>query len=88
MEERETWGREDRFNYSNSANGTFILINGAQEAVQPGSSFKDIVGEHALNAGFGKFRVLLNGEEIKPAQAPALISEGDKIEVRAYDIAG
>lgn len=88
MEERETWGREDRFNYNNSANGTFILINGAQTEVQPGTSFKAVVGEHALNAGFGKFRVLLNGEEIKPAQAPALINEGDKIEVRSYDIAG
>ena len=88
-EERENvWGRsEDRFDYSD-AMGTCILINGAQEPVQPGRDFREVVGEFALSAGFGKFRVLLNGEEINPAQAPALINEGDKVEIRAYDKAG
>jgi hypothetical protein len=88
MENNETWGRtNDRFNY-NVGRGTYVLINGAQEPVEPGRSFREVVGEHALQAGFGKYRVLLNGEEIKPAQAPELINEGDKVEIRAYDKAG
>ena len=87
--EEETWGRTDeRFEYTGGRTGTYVLINGAQEPVEPGRSFREVVGEFALNAGFGKYRVLLNGDEVKPAQAPALINEGDKVEIRAYDKAG
>ena len=86
--DQEVWGRDtNRFDYPAEA-GTFILINGANIPIQAGMSFREVVGENALNAGFNKYRVLLNGEEIRPSQAPELVGEGDKIEVRSYDIAG
>jgi hypothetical protein len=84
----EVWGRtETRFQYEPTA-GTFILINGSNIPIEPGVSFRELVGEQALNAGFNKYRVLLNGEEIRPSQAPALINEGDRVEIRSYDVAG
>jgi hypothetical protein len=42
----------------------------------------------ARDAGFGKFRIILNGSEIKPSQAPEVLNEGDKVEIRPYDVAG
>ena len=88
MDEPSVWSRnETRFNYVD-APGTFILINGSNIPIEPGMSFREAVGEHALNAGFNKYRVLLNGEEIRPSQAPQFVNEGDRVEIRSYDIAG
>lgn len=68
--------------------GTYIIVNGSKINVEPGSSFKDAVKLQAENAGLGKFRVLFNGEDIRPSQAPDFISEDDKIELMPYDVAG
>ena len=67
---------------------TYVRVNGSTLPVEVGSSFKDVVKEMSLNAGFGKFRVYLNGTEVKPSMAPESISLGDKVEIRAYDEAG
>jgi len=88
-ERNEVWGRtEDRFEYNLNEGGTFILINGAQIPVEPGSNFRTVVGENALNAGFNKYRVFLNGEEIRPSLAPENFNLNDRVEIRAYDNAG
>jgi len=68
--------------------GTFIRINGANMGINPGSNFKTIIKEKAEESGLGKFRVFLNGNEIKPSEAPEIVEEGMSVELRPYDIAG
>ena len=66
----------------------FVFVNGSRIDVDAGTSFRSAIGGIAQEAGLGKFRVLLNGEEILPSDAPELVAEGDKIELLKYDIAG
>ena len=91
MSDREEyWDRgpsvTERASYSGS--GTYIIVNGSQRDVDPGSSFVQTVRDHAKDAGLGKFRVFFNGDEVKPSRAPDTISENDNIELRPYDVAG
>jgi len=67
---------------------TYIRVNGSNISVAPGTAFKDVVKDTARNAGLGKFRVHLNGEEIRPSDAPETVQEGMKMELRPYDVAG
>ncbi len=71
-----------------SGDGTFVRINGANIDIDPGSNFKSTIKEKAEEAGLGKFRVFLNGNEIKPSEAPEIIESGMQVELRPYDIAG
>ena len=66
----------------------FVFVNGAKVDVEVGSSFVSSVGDVAKNAGLGKFRVFLNGNEILPSESPEFIGESDGIELRKYDVAG
>jgi hypothetical protein len=66
----------------------FVFVNGSRIYVDVGASFKDSISSVAKEAGLGKFRVVLNGEDVLPVNAPELISEGDKVELLKYDIAG
>jgi hypothetical protein len=69
--------------------GTFIEINGARIEVEPGTSFGSRIVAAARDAGYGKFRVFLNGNEITdPKDAPEIFNEGDYVAVTAYDVAG
>jgi hypothetical protein len=68
--------------------GTYASVNGARVNITPGSSFKDTVVGLSKDAGLGKFRVHFNGSEIKPSEAPELINEGDRLDIRPYDVAG
>lgn len=86
----EIWGSD---NYSNEVTpnneeGTYVKVNGSYISIEPGSLFRDVVKDVSLNAGFGKFRVYLNSQEIKPSEAPEIVNTGDRIEIRAYDEAG
>lgn len=65
-----------------------LTINGAVNTLEAGSSFRDAVVEAARNAGYGKFRVYLNGAEIDPASAPATIGATDALEIRPFEKAG
>lgn len=68
---------------------TYVIVNGSKKSIIPGVSFKDTIKNYAQDAGLGKFRVFLNGNEVKgPNTAPENITEGSKIEIRPYDIAG
>jgi hypothetical protein len=83
----------DVWNGARDESGTFTattcaLVNGASIPLTPNTSFKDTVLSLSRDAGFGKFRVFLNGDEVKPSQSPEMLSEGDKIELRPYDVAG
>jgi hypothetical protein len=85
---QEVWGMDEQFNYDQAQAGTGVLINGAMVPVEVGASFKDTIKNISLDAGFGKYRVFLNGAEIRPSEAPQTFNEGDKVELRAYDNAG
>jgi hypothetical protein len=67
---------------------TYIIVNGESFRLDAGASFTDTVQRFSRDAGYGKFRVFMNGNEIRPSQAPDTISEGDKLELRPFDIAG
>jgi len=71
-----------------SSANPFVFVNGAKVDVEMGSSFVSSVGDVAKNAGLGKFRVFLNGNEILPSESPEFIGESDSIELRKYDVAG
>ena len=70
------------------ADGPSILINGSFQSVEVGAPFLQTVKNHALNAGFGKFRTYVNGVEVRPTTAPPEIQADHKIELRPYDEAG
>lgn len=67
---------------------TGVLVNGAFRNVEVGSPFKSMVKGMAEDAGLGKFRVFLNGVDIKPQDAPETFNSGDQVELRPYDQAG
>lgn len=86
-----TWdgnSEEELYNDEPSEFGTYIRVNGSDRELQPGANFKETVKSVARDAGLGKFRILLNGEELRPSAAPDVISEGMHLEARPYDVAG
>ena len=86
----EVWhGTEERVLRTNEVtSNTFIEVNGSQQPIVPGTSLRNTILDTARNAGLGKFRVYLNGEEVKPSQAPETFNEGDQVKLTAFDIAG
>lgn len=67
---------------------TYVRVNGADIMVEAGSDFGETITQVAKDANFGKFRCYLDGNEITPDNAPSVIAEGSKMEIRPYDIAG
>lgn len=64
---------------------TFIRVNGSDVKVETGINFSQAIKDVALDAEFGKFRVFLDGEEVKPSNAPDVFKSGMKAEIRPYD---
>lgn len=83
----EVWGQEN-YQYNVNESQTGIMVNGSVVPIEPGASFRDSIKNVSLDAGFGKYRVFLNGAEIRPSEAPAAFAAGDMAEIRAYDDAG
>jgi len=69
-------------------NGPTILINGSYQPLEVGSPFLQACQTTALQAGFGKFKVWLNGAEVRPSSAPAEVSPDMSVEIRPFDEAG
>lgn len=87
----EYWDRmdnEEMDGYEPVMGDTGIYVNGSFREIDPGTSFKQTVASYAEDAGFGKFRVFLNGSEIKPNEAPETFNEGTKVELRPFEVAG
>ena len=86
----ETWdASEDTvFTEEQVSSDTFIRVNGANLPIEPGTSFRSAVTNAAQNAGLGKFRVFLDGNEVKPSESPEVVQEGSHMELRPYDVAG
>jgi hypothetical protein len=67
---------------------TYLRVNGMNNEVEIGASFRSTVLAMAKDAGLGKFRVFVGGEEIGKSEAPEVFTEGMKVELRPYDVAG
>ena len=76
---------EVKENLDGSSLSTFIRVNGSDVKIEPGVSFAESIKNVALDAEFGKFRVFLNDEEVKPSEAPDVFESGMKAEIRPYD---
>jgi hypothetical protein len=82
-------GNEERvYDDSPSALNTYVRVNGSDVALEAGKPFGPSIKAVARDAGLGKFRVYMNGSELKPAAAPDAIEEGMNLELRPYDVAG
>jgi hypothetical protein len=68
--------------------GASILINGSFQNVEIGAPFLQTVKNAALDAGFGKFRVYVNGVEVRKSTSPTEFEPEHKVELRPYDEAG
>jgi hypothetical protein len=90
MSVEEVWnGNEEEFvDYDDNELSTCIRVNGSSVEVEVGSVFAGMVKETAMDAGLGKFRVFLNGSEVKPSEAPDVFEDGMTVELRQYDVAG
>lgn len=76
-----------------SIDGPSVRINGSQIPVEAGSNLLSTCKALALDAGFGKFKVYLNGTEIRPSMVrdgvvSSEISADSHIEIRPFDEAG
>lgn len=69
-------------------NGATCLVNGSYRDLEVGAPFLQTVQSLALQAGFGKFKVMLNGTEVRPRTAPSVIEGDMKLELRPFDEAG
>lgn len=86
----EVWDGSDNavFGADRDAGDTFCRVNGSNLPLNPGTPFAAAIKEVARNAGLGKFRVFMNGEEVVPSSAPDVVAPGMKVELRPYDVAG
>jgi hypothetical protein len=70
-----------------------VLVNGSYQSLEVGAPFLETMKTIALQAGFGKFKVWLNGTEIRPSaitegRVPTEISSDMSAEIRPFDEAG
>ena len=74
--------------YEDVQSGPSILVNGSRRPLEVGANFMNSVKSVALQAGFGKFKVFLNGTEVRPSSAPTEITNEHHVEIRPFDEAG
>ena len=88
--EDEYWDGNEEKVYDESASdlNTYIRVNGSDLPLNPGDNLMSVIKETARDAGLGKFRVFLDGQEIRPSEAPDQITEGMHLETRPFDVAG
>ena len=67
---------------------TTMEVNGDTRNIEAGANLKEVVIAAARDAGFGKFRFYINGEEVLPQNAPVLIEAGKAYKISPYDVAG
>jgi hypothetical protein len=67
---------------------TTLEVNGDIRPIEPGATLKEVVIAAARQAGFGKFRFYINGEEVLPQNAPSLIEAGRAYKIAPFDVAG
>lgn len=86
--DQETGEYEDDVPMTDRPDGASVLINGSYQNLEVGAPFLQAVQSVALQAGFGKFKVWLNGVEVRPSSAPAEVQPDMNVEIRPFDEAG
>lgn len=88
--DQDTGEEEDEGNVpmTDRPEGASILVNGSYRPLEVGAPFLQAIKPVAIEAGFGKFRVFLNGTEVRPSTAPAEVSADMNLEIRPFDEAG
>ena len=84
----QVWNPSENYDEQESGEGSGIRVNGSFVSVDTGASFASTVTETAKTAGLGKFRVFMDGEEVKPSEAPDVFTEDMQLDLRPYDVAG
>lgn len=79
---------EDDVPMNDGPSGASILVNGSYQPLEEGANFLNSVKSVALQAGFGKFKVFLNGTEVRPSSAPSEVTSDMRVEIRPFDEAG
>lgn len=69
-------------------NSATLEVNGSVSEIEAGLPLKDVVIAAARDAGFGKFRFYIDGEEVLPQNAPLTIEAGKAYKIAPYDVAG
>lgn len=74
-------------------NGPTVLVNGSYQPLEVGSDLLGSLQQIALQAGFGKFKVWLNGTEVRPSairegRVPSEVAPDMRAEIRPFDEAG
>ena len=67
--------------------GATAVVNGVTLSLETGANFKSTILNLARDAGYGKFKVYMNGNELKVSEAPDLIIEGTSIRITPFDSA-
>jgi len=66
-----------------------VEVCGREEEFEAGDSFSGVVKDMARESGFSKFRVFLtqNGvtNEVDAENAPATLSEGQRVSIKPYE---
>ena len=86
--DQETGGSDNNIPMTERPDGASVLVNGSHQALELGAPFLQSVQSIALQAGFGKFKVWLNGVEVRPSSAPAEVTNDMSVEIRPFDEAG
>jgi hypothetical protein len=78
---------------TNTPEGASVLVNGSYQPLEVGAPFLQSMKNVALQAGFGKFKVWLNGTEIRPSaikegRVPSEVTPDMRAEIRPFDEAG
>jgi len=63
-------------------------VNGSVTNVNAGEDLKETVLGFAREAGYGKFRFYIDGEETLPQDAPEKVVAGTAYKIVPYDTAG
>jgi len=80
------WNTGDVFN--TEENEAVLRVNGAETFVNAGDNLRETVLNAAREAGYQKFHLFINDEEVLPSNAPDTVEDGMVIEIRPYDVAG
>jgi len=65
-----------------------VIINGSEYDVEAGQNLKDVILGFARDAGFKKFRLYIDDDEVLPQDAPELVEAGHVYKIVQYDQAG
>ncbi len=80
------WNTEEDTNVA--VTSSTLEINGAVRELTTGGVLKDVVLDAAREAGYSKFKLFINDEEVLPQDAPLTVESGTRYKIVAFDVAG